>query len=145
MLFQVTVVNLSKNTMKVRNFIRHFQKVFFHSRVFIFILAGTLIIFMTFFTNNNALEIAISGIASVFIGIGVNNFSSFETHLKDEQMIKSKMGHGIKLMNVIHARIKKVNHDMGEQVCDKTKKELIELEQLIIISIQLLNESSSLD
>lgn len=145
MLFQVTVVNLSKNTMKVRNFIRHFQKVFFHSRVFIFILAGTLIIFMTFFTSNNALEIAISGIASVFIGIGVNNFTSFETHLKDEQTIKSKMGHGIKLMNVIHSRIKQVNHEIGDQVCDKTKAELIELDHLITIAIHLFNESRSLD
>ena len=81
----------------------------------------------------------------MFIGIGVNNFSSFETHLKDEQTIKSKMGHGIKLMNVIQSRIKQVNHDMGDQVCDKTKKELIELEHLIAITIQLLNESRSLD
>ena len=113
--------------------------------LFIFILAGTLIIFMTFFTSNNALEIAISGIASVFIGIGVNNFSSFETHLKDEQKIKSKIGHAIKLHGVIQSRIKQVNHDMADHVCDKTKKDLVELEQLISISIQLLNESRSLN
>ena len=129
--------------MKLSNSIRHFQKIFFHPRVFLFILAGTLIIFMTFFTSNNALEIAISGIASVFIGIGVNNFSSFETHLKDEQKIKSKIGHGIKLLGVIQSRIKQVNHDTADHICDKTKKDLAELEQLIGISIHLLNESRS--
>ncbi|MEP7374271.1 MAG: hypothetical protein ABI675_12825 [Chitinophagaceae bacterium] len=131
--------------MTFSNSIYHFRKVFFHPRVFIFILAGTLIIFMTFFTSNNALEIAISGVASVFIGIGVNNFSSFETHLKDEQKIKSKMGHSIKLLGVIHSRIKQLNTDIAELACNKTKKELVELEQLISISIQLLNESRSLD
>ena len=100
---------------------------------------------MTFFTSNNALEIAISGIASVFIGIGVNNFSSFETHVKDEQKFRSKMGHGIKLMGVIQSKINQVIHDIDDQVCYKTKKDLQELEQLITISIQLLNESRSLD
>ena len=131
--------------MKLSNSIRHFEKAFFHPRVFIFILTGTLIIFMTFFTSNNALEIAISGIASVFIGIGVNNFSSFETHLKDEQKIKSKMGHGIKLLSVIQSRIKQINRDITHHPGEETKKDLAELEQLINISIQLINESSSLE
>ncbi|WP_199119376.1 hypothetical protein [Pedobacter sp. ASV28] len=45
--------------------------------VLLFILGGIAIIFMTFLTENNALEIVISGLASIFIGIGVNNFSSF--------------------------------------------------------------------
>lgn len=64
-----TKVIRSKNTMKLRKSIQHFQKIFFHPRVIVFILAGSLIIFLTFFTHNNALEIAISGIASVFIGM----------------------------------------------------------------------------
>jgi len=40
--------------------------------------------FLTFLTDNNAMEIAISGIASIFIGIGVNNFTSAEIHEKDK-------------------------------------------------------------
>ena len=49
----------------------------------LYILLGTCIMFLTFLTDNNAMEIAISGIASIFIGIGVNNFTSAETHEKD--------------------------------------------------------------
>jgi len=128
--------------MKFSTFITHFRKVFLHPRVFIFILTGTLIILLTFVTSNNALEIAISGVASVFIGIGVNNYSSFETHLKDEEKIKSRMSYGLKLMAVIQSRITQLNLDVTDQVCDKTKKDLIELEQLINISNQLMNEGS---
>ncbi len=50
----------------------------------LYILLGTVIMFLTFLTDNNAMEIAISGIASIFIGIGVNNFTSAETHEKDK-------------------------------------------------------------
>lgn len=130
--------------MNLKNYIRHFRNVFFQSSVFVFILAGTLIIFLTFLTKNNALEIAISGIASVFIGIGVNNFSSLETHLKDEQKFKSKKGHATKLMCIIQLRISKLNNGVIGDDCDEMKKELTELEQLIIISIQLLNENNPL-
>jgi len=130
--------------MKFSNFIVHFRKVFLHPRVFIFILTGTLIILLTFVTSNNALEIAISGVASVFIGIGVNNYSSFETHLKDEEKIKSRMSYGIQLMTVIQSRIKQINLDVTDQVCHKTKKDLTELEQLINISSHLINEGSHL-
>lgn len=67
---------------------KHFQQLcqsFRHPRVYFFIIAGTCIIFLTFFTNNNAFEIAISAIASVFIGIGINNFTSLETYLKNSE------------------------------------------------------------
>ena len=131
--------------MNIKNHLSKFWQAFIHTRVIIFILTGTAVIFLTFLTNNNALEIAISGIASVFIGIGVNNFSSFETHFKDEQKIKSKMDHTKKLMCIIQSRINQLNNDVNDGTCAKTKKELTELEQLINISIQLINESSSLE
>ena len=65
-------------TMKFKITFGHLLLILSHSRVFIFIIIGTAIIFLTFVTNDNALEIAISGMASMFIGIGVNNFSSIE-------------------------------------------------------------------
>ena len=131
--------------MKINKSIRHFLQTFFHPRVFIFILAGTLIIFLTFFTSNNALEIAISGIASVFIGIGVNNLSSFETHLKDERKIQSKIGHTLKVMEITKSRITRLFNEMNAENCSQVKDELAELEQFINLGIQLIKEDSSLD
>lgn len=54
-------------------------------RVFGFIAMGVFTIFLTFFTNDNALELVISGIASVFIGIGVNNYTVVEDREKQER------------------------------------------------------------
>lgn len=129
--------------MKFPKSIRHFFKTFLHPRVFIFILAGAVVIFLTFFTKNNALEIAISGIASVFIGIGVNNFSAFETHLKDEQQAKSKMGHTLSLMGLIQDKIKQANRNATGNDVEKLKDQLTEAEQLIQVCIQLLKENNS--
>ena len=55
-----------------------FRKVFFQSRVFVFILTGVGCMFFTFLTHDNSMELGISGIASIFIGIGVNNFTAIE-------------------------------------------------------------------
>lgn len=57
--------------------------IFRHPRVWTYIFAGICIIFLTFFTNSNAIEIAISAIASIFIGIGVNHFAAMEMHRED--------------------------------------------------------------
>src|ERR1700733_2585875 len=54
-----------------------------HPKTGAYILLGVIIMFLTFFTDDNALEIAISGIASIFIGIGVNNFTQIESHEKE--------------------------------------------------------------
>ena len=129
--------------MKLDKPIRIFLRYFFHPRVFIFILIGTAVIFLTFLTNKNAVEIAISGIASVFIGIGVNNFSAFETHLKDEQQIKSKMGHTLMLMSLVQDKVKQLNKDSISNGWDKARDQLTEAEQLIHACIQLLAENSS--
>lgn len=124
---------------------QHFRKIFFHPSVFIFILTGTAIIFLTFLTDNNALEIAISAIASVFIGIGVNNLTSLETHSKDEQKLKSKIGHILKVMEITQSRIKIIHQELNKQNCHKMKVELAELEQIISLSIGLIKEEDNLN
>ena len=124
---------------------QHFRKIFFHPSVFIFILTGTAIIFLTFLTDNNALEIAISAIASVFIGIGVNNLTSFETHSKDEQKLKSKMGHTLKVMEIAQSRIKIIHQELNKENCSKMKVELAELQQILNLSIGLIKDVDSLD
>lgn len=129
--------------MKFHKSIRHFCQTFLHPRVFFFILAGAVVIFLTFFTKNNALEIAISGAASVFIGIGVNNFSAFETHSKDEQQIKSKMSHTLRLLELVQDKVKQAKRDASGNDPDKMRHQLAEAEQLIQVCIQLLKENNS--
>ena len=131
--------------MKLNKHIHFFLLNFFHPRVYIFILTGAVIIFLTFFTDNNALEIAISGIASVFIGIGVNNLSSLETHLKDEQKLKSIIGHSVKVMEITKSRISRLNKQAGEEDLSKINNELAELEELMSLGIQLMKASTSSD
>jgi hypothetical protein len=128
--------------MKIKKNIRHFHQTFFHPRVFVFILTGTLIIFLTFLTTSNALEIAISGIASVFIGIGVNNFSSIEVQIKNDRKLKSKTGHAVRLMEITKEKISRLYNEAAEENIAKMKSELIELEQFIALGIELMNEDN---
>ena len=125
--------------------IKQLQKGFLHPRVFIFILVGTGIIFLTFLTDDNALEIAISGIASVFIGIGVNNFSSLETHQKDEQIIKAKVGHSLKVMEMAHAKIENMETDLTAGNYQQAKANLRDLKQLTSLVTQLLIQEELLN
>jgi ABC-type uncharacterized transport system permease subunit len=110
-----------------------------------FILTGTAVIFLTFLTNDNALEIIISGIASVFIGIGVNNFSAFETHLKDEKKLKLKISHSLKIMEITKSRIKSIHQLLNKGTCQKVKNELAELQEIISVSINLIKDEDNLD
>ena len=87
---------------------RHFKKLFFKPRVFAFILTGVGFMFLTFFTHDNALELSISGVASIFIGIGVNNFTAEETEQKDEQKLRRKTQQAIKTLVHIQEKIKKI-------------------------------------
>lgn len=139
------LTNKSDAGMNIKNHLSKFWQAFIHTRVIIFILTGTAVIFLTFLTNNNALEIAISGIASVFIGIGVNNLSSLETHLKDEQKLKSKIGHLLKVMEITKSQITRLYNEAGNESCSNMKGELAELEHLVNLSIQLIKEESSLN
>jgi hypothetical protein len=87
---------------------RHFRKTFLNPRVAGFILTGVGIMFLTFFTNDNPLELGIAGIASIFIGIGVNNFTVIETEQKDERKSSRKTQRAIEMMQHIQVKIKKI-------------------------------------
>lgn len=131
--------------MSIKKNFNKFWLAFSHPRVFIFMLAGTAIIFLTFLTSSNALEIAISSIASVFIGIGVNNFSSFEIHVKDEQKLRRKIEHFIKIMEMTKFNISKLGNELNDEAGSRIKEELTSLEQFVNISIQLIREDRSLE
>lgn len=131
--------------MQANNKIHRFRQIFFHPRVFSFILTGTCIIFLTFLTNNNALEIAISGIASVFIGIGVNNFSSIETSHADLQKQKNKEQHLTSILELIELKSKRIQTDACSSGNDILVQEAKELEKLTAITIQLLNNHEDIN
>jgi hypothetical protein len=124
---------------------REFWVTFKKPRVLIFILGGIAIIFLTFLTENNAFEIVISGLASIFIGIGVNNFSSFETHLADERQLKNKIKHSLKVMQITRSRINMIHNELGGHNFRQMKDELAELEQIISLSISLISDEEKLD
>jgi biotin-(acetyl-CoA carboxylase) ligase len=131
--------------MKLNKQIRAFLRYFFHPSVFIFIFIGTAVTFLTFLTTNNALEIAISGIASVFIGIGVNNLSSIETHLRDEQKLKSKTQHSIRMLEIVKSQIVRIHNEIKTGNYQNIKAEFEELEQFMKLSIELIKKDESLD
>ena len=90
------------------NGLGQFKKMFFRPRVFAFIFTGVGFMFLTFLTHDNALELSISGVASVFIGIGVNNFTAIETEQKDEQKLHRKTQQAIKTLIHIQRKTKKI-------------------------------------
>jgi len=128
-------------TMK-KNFIAFWKK-FLQPRVIIFVFVGTSIIFLTFLTNNNALEISISAVASIFIGIGANNFSMPETSTNTNRK-NAKMLYLIKTFEFIQSRLNRLDVEAGGESAKKIKQELSELEQLIGIAIHLMNEDDPL-
>lgn len=118
--------------------IKKFRQTFFNPRVFIYIFIGSGIIFFTFLTDNNALEIVISGLASVFIGIGVNNYSILDTREKDNLKIKSKIGHALKTMSIADSKIMRIQLNYSEGRHDEILDNLTELRQLMNLTEQLL-------
>jgi hypothetical protein len=125
--------------MMVHKHVRYFWKILKHPRVIIFIAMGSAIIFLTFLTNNNALEIAISGIASVFIGIGVNNFSAQENHDKELQKRQSLSRHAISLLELSVNKAKQLRELQEKNGSGDLPQELQELEQLLALVRQLLS------
>lgn len=117
-----------------------FWKTFNHPSVIIFILIGSAVIFLTFLTKDNALEIVISALASVFIGIGVNNFTTLETRLIDKKNENTKISHSIKVMKITHAKIVQMQNSVSRRDPDNIKSELNELEQIISLGMDLLKE-----
>jgi hypothetical protein len=103
-------------------------------------LSGIAIIFLTFLTSNNAIEIAISGIASVFIGIGVNNYSMIENHLKEERLVKKNKGQSAHILRVTQAMIKDLNTELEKHETENLKSEIEKIDRFIRLGIQLVEE-----
>lgn len=121
------------------NGLRHFRNVFFKPRVFIFILTGVGFMFLTFLTNNNPLELGIAGIASIFIGIGVNNFTAIETGQKDELRLQRKTRQAIKTLVHVQEKIKKIQ-TLAEVNPGLIMTELVELNDYIELCVQYLED-----
>lgn len=124
--------------MSPRKHFHQFWIAFSHPKVFVFILLGAAVIFLTFFTDNNALEIAISGFASVFIGIGVNNFSSFETLMKDKERLKAYVDHSRQLLEMTKSKINRLQSEPSDRKNDK--EGLIEIQKLNSLHISFLDQ-----
>jgi hypothetical protein len=104
-------------------------------------LSGIAIIFLTFLTSNNAIEIAISDIASVFIGIGVNNYSMMENHLKEERQVKKKAGQSAHILRVTQTMIRELNTDAESfSKNENLKLEIEKINRFIRLGIQLVEE-----
>jgi hypothetical protein len=124
--------------MSPRKHFHLFWTAFSHPKVFIFISLGAAIIFLTFFTDNNALEIVISGLASVFIGIGVNNFSSFETSFKDRERLKRYVDHSRQLLEMTRSKINRLQSEVSDRKSEKEK--LAEMEKLVSLHISFIDQ-----
>ncbi len=120
-------------------------KVLINPGVSLFIILGTGIIFLTFFTENNALEIVISGVASIFIGIGINNFTTLETRINDERVIKHKMVHALQVLDMICEKVKSTQQQARYRETEQDKINLTELESLLLLLRTLLLDEETLN
>lgn len=125
---------------KTRLQIKHTLTNIGHPRVFIFMLLGITIIFLTFISSNNAVEIAISGIASVFIGIGVNNYSTIENHLKEERRSKMKTGQSAHILRVTDTMIEDLHAEVDSLKEENIKSAFEKVQRFIRLGIQLMEE-----
>jgi hypothetical protein len=126
--------------MKLNRENRLFLRDLFHPRVFIFLLIGVSVVFLTFLTDNNALEIAISGFASVFTGIAVNNFSSLETHKNDILKFKNSIGHSVELLEIVKSQISLISKDVNAGNYESLRNEFDDLEKFIGLSIKVVKD-----
>ena len=117
-----------------------FWKSFFHFRVLGFLLIGIGVMFLTFMTLNNAFELMISAVASVFIGIGVNNYSSMYTHLQDERKRRSATRHSIRFMKLMQNRISLMKDHCETERMDLLRQDLVQLEEAIGLTIDIIAE-----
>lgn len=104
-----------------------FWQTFRNAGVMLFIVSGTGIIFLTFLTDNNAPEIVISGVASIFIGIGINNFSSLETQNRDEVIINKKVKHSLQVLKMIDLKFGAIQQNVLKGNTGQVKIDLLEL------------------
>lgn len=124
--------------------LKNLRHILSEPKVFGAILFGMGVMTLTFFTDNNALEIAISGIASIFIGIGVNNFSIYQTHAADEKTVYEKIDRSLIIMEIIKTKIKNLNSIPQIENNTKLQNEVTEINQLIILGIKLMKDAEIL-
>lgn len=122
--------------------IKRFWGIFILPRVFVYLLIGIAVIFLTFFTDNNAAEIAISAIGSIFIGIAVNNFTAVETSQNDIKKFASKAEYSKEMKGIINDKIGKLYNNVGKINNYQLKEELEELHKLINFSSNVFAEHS---
>lgn len=122
----------------LNKYFKNFWPTFLHPRVFIFITIGTAVIFLTFLTENNAVEIAISGFASVFIGLGVNNFTFLETHQKDVLKIKPGITNALLVLEMTDGKLAKLHNILDKNTNTQFEEELKDLTQMLNLLKQLL-------
>ena len=129
----------------LNKYLKNFWRTFIHPQVYIFIIIGTAVIFLTFFTENNALEIAISGFASVFIGLGVNNFTSLETHQKDVLQVKSSVRNALSVLEMAGNKFAKLQNILNKNSDTQPAEELKELTQILSLLKQLLQTEQEMN
>lgn len=122
---------------------KHFRKhikIIADRRVAFFLLIGVAVMFLTFLTHNNAVEIAISGIASIFIGIGVNNFSSIEAKSMTEIRLQKKLDHSLRILSLADKKVQQMYRlNNGALHTD-----IHELHEFIKISMELIKEDETI-
>lgn len=122
----------------MKNFRKHI-KIIADRRVAFFLLIGVAVMFLTFLTHDNAVEIAISGIASIFIGIGVNNFSSIEAKSITEIRLQKKLDHSLRILSLADKKVQQMYRlNDGELHAD-----IHELHEFIKISMELIKEEET--
>ncbi len=127
------------------SYMKKFRVVFFKPGVIGFILLGVSFMLFTFFTQNNAMEIAISGIASIFIGIGVNNFTSFETRIKDEKKIHDKIRNSLLILELASSKVTKLHNMIAGENFDYLNTDVNEIQKFVDLSARLIKEAALLD
>lgn len=128
----------------VKKQLLRFWKTFKNPGVILFVVLGTGIIFLTFLTDDNALEIVISGVASIFIGIGINNFSSLETRNKDAGIINRKVKHSLQVLDMMDLKFTVIQQNISNEDTEQLKNNLLELTNLIKLLRELLIEEETL-
>ena len=118
---------------------RHIRRGFFKPHVVVYILTGVSIMFLTFLTSDNSLELGISGIASIFIGIGVNNLTAMETEQKDKKRLNHKTHQAIRTLQHIQVKIKMIK-ELAPTHPQLINAELAEMDDYIDLSTQYLKE-----
>ncbi len=121
---------------KIKLFFEHF----FKSNVVVYFLIGIAIIFLTFLTDNNSIEIAISAIASVFIGISVNNLSAHEASHKITLNVQKKINQSVKMLSVIQEKLNRLHEDIETSSKENISKDFEELKAFMKISVEILQE-----